>query len=42
MRPPQRRDVGEKMVGRVQPFTTPGLDGMAEVQGVLIHDGGGE
>ncbi len=42
MRPPQRGDMGEQMIGRVQPFATPGLDGMAEVQGVPVDDDGGE
>ena len=42
MRPPERRDMGEQMVGRIEAFAAPGLDGMAEVQGVSVDDDGGE
>ncbi len=40
--PPERRDMGEKMVGGIEPFAAPGLNGMAKVQGVPVDDDGGE
>ena len=34
--------MGEKMVGGIEPFAAPGLNGMAKVQGVPVDDDGGE
>src|SRR3546814_9675501 len=34
--------MGEKMVGGIEPFAVPGLNGMAKVQGVPVDDDGGE
>ena len=34
--------MGEKMVGGIEPFSAPGLNGMAKVQGVPVDDDGGE
>lgn len=32
----------EQMVGRIESFATPGVDGLAEMQGVPEDDDGGE
>jgi len=42
MCPSERGDMGEQVVGRIQPLATSGLDGMAEMQGVPVDDDGGE
>lgn len=34
--PSERRNMGEKMVGGIEPFAAPGLNGMAKVQGVPV------
>lgn len=41
MGPSERRDMGEKMVGSIEPFAAPGLNGVSEMQGVPIDDDGG-
>jgi hypothetical protein len=35
-RPSEQGDMGDKMARHVEPFTTPSLDGMAEMQGAPI------
>ena len=42
MRPSERRDMREKVIGRIEAFPATGLDGMAEKQGVPVDDDGGE
>jgi len=34
--------MGQQVVGRIEPFASPGFDGMAEMQGVPVDDDGGE